>query len=346
MKFSILVPVYNVEKYIEQCVESLLSQTYKDVEIILVDDGSTDSSGEICDRYQKENPDIVKVIHKENEGLVSAREWGIRAASGDVALFVDSDDFTEVELLETVYDAFERYPDADMIIYSFKYFNNGGFSSRKSTLSDGESVFDASNKNELYSTLMFSTKITSLWTKAVRLKVLKADTTDYSLHYQHNMAEDLFRSIHLLDLCEKVVYINEPLYNYRNDNTSISRSFTPERISKMNTLYVYDRFREYLPKWGMDTKENIDRLNLKWFYETIYTFSRFYNGAKSRKDKKAVMDYNWNSMLPDEVLSENFRIPDNEKGVIYKCILEKNYIRLNLIYLKNNIYNSYKRIKR
>ena len=68
MKFSVLIPVYNTEKYLEDCLQSVLNQTYQDFEIIIVDDGSTDSSGEICDRYQKENPDKIKVIHKDNQG--------------------------------------------------------------------------------------------------------------------------------------------------------------------------------------------------------------------------------------------------------------------------------------
>ena len=86
MKYSFLVPVYNVEKYLEQCIESMLAQTYKIFEIILVDDGSTDASGRICDDYAEKYPEIVKVIHKPNEGLVSSRESGIANASGEVCV--------------------------------------------------------------------------------------------------------------------------------------------------------------------------------------------------------------------------------------------------------------------
>ena len=125
MKFSILVPVYNVEKYLEQCVDSLLNQTYKgEYEIILVDDGSTDSSVAICDRYQKNNPDKIKVVHKKNEGLVSARQQGIAVATGEYSLFVDSDDFAELNLLETVSDCIDSNNDPDMVIYSYRYFKN------------------------------------------------------------------------------------------------------------------------------------------------------------------------------------------------------------------------------
>ena len=89
---SVIVPVYNVEKYLVQCVDSILNQTYKNIEIILVDDGSTDSSGEICDRYAGSNNNI-QCIHKKNQGLGMARNSGIEAASGEYIVFVDSDDY-------------------------------------------------------------------------------------------------------------------------------------------------------------------------------------------------------------------------------------------------------------
>ena len=104
MKFSILVPVYNVEKYLEQCIDSLLDQTYsEEYEIILVDDGSTDSSGSICDGYEERYPDKVKVIHKENGGLSDARNVGMAAATGEYIAFVDSDDWLHLEYISVLY---------------------------------------------------------------------------------------------------------------------------------------------------------------------------------------------------------------------------------------------------
>ena len=94
IKISVIIPVYNVEKYIEKCLKSVLAQNYSNLEIILVDDGSTDSSGKLCDRYQELYSDL-KVIHRENGGLAAARNSGLKCASGDYITFVDSDDFLE-----------------------------------------------------------------------------------------------------------------------------------------------------------------------------------------------------------------------------------------------------------
>ena len=210
MKFSILVPVYNVEKYLEQCVESLLNQTYKgEYEIILVNDGSTDSSGKICDKYSEEYPEKFKVIHKKNEGLVSARQVGIEAATGEFCLFVDSDDFVEYELLDSVFDIIDEDNKTDIIVFNMNYYDGTNKTQRKNYFNQNEIIFSSENKKELYEALIGTSSVTSLCLKAVKTYILKNDPTDYSQYYQKNMAEDWFRSIHLLTAAEKIVYINK-----------------------------------------------------------------------------------------------------------------------------------------
>ena len=346
MKFSILVPVYNVEKYLNQCVESLLNQTYKDeYEIILVDDGSTDSSGLICDKYQKNTPDKIKVIHKKNEGLVSARQAGIEIANGEFSLFVDSDDFVEANLLETVNNCIERNNKPDMVIYSFRYYTNGKTIERKNTLSENELVFSNDNKTILYEALISTTFINSLWTKALKTEILKNDPTNYSLYYDKNMAEDTFRSIHLLTASERIIYINEPLYYYRTNEVSISRSFRSETISKKNTLYVYERFLEYLQKWNMDTIEHRQKLNSQWLNKVIYTFSMYYENV-AEKERKAVLEYDWSSMLPDDV-KNNVPNPFENKSSrkIYNKIINKNTLWIKLYFTKKKLYKNYRKLK-
>ena len=98
MKFSILIPVYNVERYLEQCLESVINQTFGDYEVIIVDDGSTDNSSYICDSFAEKYPEKIYVIHKENQGLISARRIAIDKAQGEFCIFVDSDDFIECNL--------------------------------------------------------------------------------------------------------------------------------------------------------------------------------------------------------------------------------------------------------
>lgn len=121
-KVSVIVPVYNVETYLEECVDSLLGQSLKDIEIILVDDGSTDSSGNICDRYEAENPN-VSVIHKTNGGLGDARNVGTQAANGKYIYFIDSDDVLDKRALQYLYDEAEKNC-VDVILFSAECFSD------------------------------------------------------------------------------------------------------------------------------------------------------------------------------------------------------------------------------
>ena len=136
MYFSILIPVYNVEVYLEECVNSVLHQTCQDFEIVLVDDGSVDSSPKICDRFSELYPDKVKVIHKKNEGVVIARNEAIRQASGEVVVFLDSDDCLRKDALMTLYDAFEKH-NCDMVIYNYSQCADFSKASVKVTKSTG-----------------------------------------------------------------------------------------------------------------------------------------------------------------------------------------------------------------
>lgn len=335
MKFSILVPVYNVEKYLEQCVESLLNQTYEGAyEIILVDDGSTDSSGAICDGYAAKHPEKVRVIHKKNEGLVSARQAGINAATGEFCLFVDSDDYVELCLLEAISDSLKKHTDADIFVFSLNRFDDKKISPRKAMIDGEDAVFCGDNKKTVYEALIMGSQVTSLCVKAVKTVILKSDPTDYSLYYDKNMAEDWFRSIYLLTAAEKTVYINKHLYNYRTNEQSISRSFRPETIKKRNILYVYDRFTEYLPKWGMDTKEYRQKLNARWLDEVMYTFSTYYENVRF-SERKSVLTFNWNSMLPSEARLETDNPYENKVyRKLYSHISKKNFLYIRLFFLK------------
>ncbi|MBQ5592697.1 MAG: glycosyltransferase [Clostridia bacterium] len=346
MKFSILVPVYNVEKYLEQCVDSLLSQDYDgEYEIILVDDGSTDSSGKICDKYAEENPEIVKVYHKKNEGLVSAREAGIKNAAGDVCLFVDSDDFADNCLLAKISNVYTQNPDADIVIYSFSYFTDGTVIPRKRIISEALGTYEGERKKELYSSLLFSTSTIPIWTKAVKTELLKKDATDYSLYYEKNMAEDWFRSINLITLAKKVVNTNISLYNYRTNNQSISRSFSAENIDKKNILYVYERLTELLPKWGMDNGENRQKLKARWLNETMYTFSKYMENAKCLKDIKLILNYNWSSMLPEGVENNPNEYENKTYRKLFEKLKSKEYFSILLFFIKKKTVRKIRDLK-
>lgn len=123
--FSVIVPVYNVQQYLEQCIESVLRQSYTNYEIILVDDGSTDGSTEICDRYVTNYP-FVKVIHQENGGISAARNTGLDCATGKYVLFLDSDDFISSNALQSFYEVTAESGVEAVSAYNYVYTDENG----------------------------------------------------------------------------------------------------------------------------------------------------------------------------------------------------------------------------
>lgn len=343
MKFSILVPVYNVEKYLEQCVESLLSQTYTgDYEIILVNDGSTDNSAKICDGYLSKHPEKVRVIHKENQGLLSARDVGIAEAQGEYCIFVDSDDFVDENLLQVVFEEIKKNDSPDMVIYSFRYYENGTFSKAKTAMPD--KLFSANEKSFFYNYLIDGNIFTAIWTKAVKASILKNDPTDYTVFYGKNLGEDWLRSIYIFTVAERIACKNIALYNYRNNLQSISRNHSIEKIETQNILHVYNTFLKYISAWDMDAEECKERLKNRWLNETVYTFSKFYENAENNAERKQIIDYDWSSFLPTDFSLDELKNTKTAQCELYKMIMGKQYSAIRLHFLKNLIYKNYKKI--
>ena len=347
MKFSILVPVYNVEKYLEQCVESLLNQTYDgEYEIILVDDGSTDSSGTICDRYAVSNSDKIKVIHKENGGHSSARREAIKNATGKYTLFCDSDDFVESTLLETVDNIINDYPDTDMVMYSFCYFEDGVKSTRNISSLNETEVFEDSQKIKLYKMFIDTPYLNSLWTKAIRTEIVKSTPVDYSVLENVDIAEDAYIITHFLTDCKKIVNINEALYNYRTNRNSISRSYNPQKIDRKNMLFLYKRIIDLLPEWEMNTQENINDVRSACFNNAMYLFRMHYEYAKTSKDRKKVLEYNWNSMLFDEIIDNPNAYGSQVNLKLYHLLSAKRYTAIKIWFIKKKLYKTIKSVKK
>ena len=216
MKFSILVPVYNVEKYLTQCIESVLNQTYPCYELILVDDGSTDSSGAICDEYA-EKYEFIKVIHKPNGGLLHTRRIGLQHATGDWYVFLDSDDYLQTDALQTIYETVQKY-DCDCVVYKWQRVFEG-------KIIDASSSFDPvpdkiiEDKRTLYKLVFSDSAYNSLCKKACKATLF--DCRDYSEYYGVRHAEDLLQSLEILENARKVVLIDKILYNYTQNSNSI-----------------------------------------------------------------------------------------------------------------------------
>lgn len=226
-KVSVIVPVYKAEKYLRKCVDSLLAQTFRDFEVILVDDGSPDRSGEICDEYARQDA-RVRVIHKANGGVSSARQAGLDAARGEYAIHADPDDWVEPDMLEELYTK-AKAEDADMVICDFYVNDRRGqrYVRQQPSALDHETVL-----RELFQQLHGS-----CCNKLVR----RACYSNFNVSFPIDLSfcEDLYVNASLLLKEMQVVYCPKAFYHYVqgvNEN-SIVRSYGFEDFSYCERLY-------------------------------------------------------------------------------------------------------------
>jgi len=251
MLVSFLVPVYNVEKYLEECIESLLIQKGAPFEIVLLNDGSTDSSGAICDSYAKKYPDTVRVIHKDNEGLLMTRRRGFKEANGDWFICVDSDDYVDMNLLEQIAVTIEKH-DCDMVMYNYQYADDAGNKTPSRLKMKDGTIYTEDNKKELYLNRLFSTNINNMWLRAVQRDIVDIDA-DYSNCGIRNMCEDAVQVLPLYTNTKKTVYIDKNLYYYRKNDASITGKVSWETWRAMNKSFTITE--KYLDVWNISLED-------------------------------------------------------------------------------------------
>ncbi len=344
MKISVLIPVYNVENYLQQCLNSVVNQSFDDYEIIIVDDGSTDSSGIICDEFKSRYPNKINVIHKGNQGLISARRVAIDKARGEFCIFVDSDDFVENNLLETINNYIQKENGIDMVIYSFFYYSDGEKKKYQRCLAKDSTVWSGKEKAFLYESLITNDVIDALWIKAIKTEYLQKDPIDYSKYYHKNMSEDVLQSIYPLNYAKKIIFADVPLYNYRYNFESISRNYSSKNIEKKDSSHVFREMLKVLPDWNLgDEIEN--KLYARWFTDVMYIFSKTCEFADDKNDWENIFHTNWVSMLPDIELKAFEKHVSVHYTELYNYFLKEDFNKIKLHFLKKVMYKKYKSLK-
>ncbi len=248
MRFSIIVPIYNGEDTLKQCVDSVLVQSFSDWELLLVNDGSTDGSPQLAEELAAMD-NRIHVLHQENSGQFFAREAGRRKAAGEWLLFLDCDDLWEPHCLERLEQAITEH-DPDCILFPASKVDLDGKLLRKiGSLGSAERWVP---KNELYSTLLISHQLNSLCTKAFRRGLFDEDHGDYSALQGIHHGEDKIRLFHPLTRAERILYIPDPLYRYIRRPNTVS-SISPEKIEIMMAREMFHFCDEYATIWDMDS---------------------------------------------------------------------------------------------
>ena len=286
-KVSIIVPVYDVEKYLKRCVKSILKQTYSNLQIILVDDGSPDSSPGMCDDYAKQD-NRVEVIHKVNGGLGYARNTGLEMVKGDYIVFIDSDDFVPHNYVEYLVDSIEqngvdacisgynKVDYAEKILYQTRY---------------NKQLFLGNVKEEFLPRLFGSLPNNhdsihpSVCGIIFKSECILANNIRFKSE-REVVSEDLVFEIELFSKMNSVQVMDDALYNYCNNENTLSQSFSLTKLKKQEELY------EYIKKYIKEN--NIDREVLVRFQKLFMIYIKediriVLNMYISRKEKNALI---------------------------------------------------------
>ena len=227
-EFSVIIPVYKVESYLSVCVESILCQSYQKFELILVDDGSPDNCGQICDNYASSDPRI-RVVHKKNGGLSSARNAGLDIAVGKYVIFVDSDDYWDDNLaLEHIHKNLEE-TNADLLVFPAKRFyeDHKKFTYILNMDVDRSRVIDIDSNNAIKYLLEHNIFRAAAWNKVVRKEIIDAHNMRFKEGY---LSEDMDWCGDLLLYCKRFDFYENPLYVYRQQRSGSITSGKNEKL--------------------------------------------------------------------------------------------------------------------
>lgn len=292
-KVSIIIPVYNAEKYLLRCVDSLVNQTLKEIEIILVDDFSTDNSGILCDELALKD-ERIKVIHKKNEGAGFARNAGIEIAKGKYIGFVDSDDYVDVKMYESMYNVAEKYSTdfvmSSVILIGGNVFSKEGEVSVK-TYFDTDTLFETERdiKNLFLGTLgslpneKEDTKYgTSVWKNLFKKEIIDNNNLKF-MSEREMLSEDALFIMDYIKCIKSAVGIKEAYYYYVRNEVSISNSYKKDRFEKSMIFAseVEKRLINYIPY--NEYKIYLDRF--------IQSFARFVCSQEVMYAKKMGIKY-------------------------------------------------------
>lgn len=250
-KVSVIVPVYNVERYLDRCLQSLLHQTLKDIEIIMVDDGSPDNCPRICDEYAAKDR-RVKVIHKINEGLGYARNSGLDVATGEYVAFVDSDDYTSEDAYEVLYKKAQETK-ADIVYAGVIHQHKNGSVEDCFML---DHIFEGRDDMKIFlGNMIYDNKPQkdTVWMSTctgIYSRDLITNTGIRFLSEREYLSEDLVFHAELIPLCRKIVCIPKPFYHYCYNGSSLSRKFN---IGKINSNFkLYEKLTNIIEQYNLD----------------------------------------------------------------------------------------------
>lgn len=324
-KISVIVPVYNKSDTLKHCIDSILNQDYQNLELILVDDGSSDNSFDICSKYA-EKDNRVKVFKKENGGVSSARNFGLKIASGEFIQFVDADDFLEKDMCSKMLYAI-NLGHFDVVVCSYKKYDGDKIKNKISLDFECENVFQFKDK---FSFLFENALFNPPWNK-----LYKREKINSLFDENISLGEDLLFNLEYFKTCEKVKIIKTCLYNYVDKSfDSLSKAYSDALLE--NQLYLYKKVKAFSKEYFRDAflDGSIDRVFLKEIYYLLKKI--VYQKDLTKKEKifkiKSILERKEIKEIP-----ENLKISDSQIKIVVFMIRKKLKCSLFIFFKLKNL---------
>lgn len=322
-KLSVMIPVYNVEAYLRKCLDSVIYPQLSDYEIVLVNDGSTDSSGDICREYASRYPELIRLITTENGGIGKARDVGIDTARGEYIIFVDSDDYLSENAVPEIMETLAL--DFQMCIFDIRSVNEDGKLLKliPGCKRDGEFTLES------YPELLFD--MPSAWNKIYRRSLF----TDNGIYYPSRVwYEDMYVTPHMYAKAGKMLAIHKPWYNYLQRAGSITNSKNTQRnleiIPAVNAMLSAYRAEGLYEKYRL-------QLEFSAFYNQVLTSSTRVNLADWRSDVQDKLYSDYLEKFPDYLENPYIRDMSKKYKLLHFFIRHRLRLCLHAVMLMNNI---------
>lgn len=331
---SIIIPIYNADKYLDRCLESVINQTYKNIEIILINDGSTDNSINIINEYKQKDERIL-VINRENRGVLYTRLEGLKKAQGKYISYIDSDDWIEKNMIEILYNKIIKY-DADVVKCEYAY-NNSNIAN--GTLNVKEDKFIKKEEFEplFYDKFFIDMNVHNLWDQMFK-KELIVDCLSY-INTDISMGDDLEINIQLFKNIRNILFIPDVLYHYRYNCDSISNNSKVVNIKKKivditkSYYHAYESIEEYDIRDKIKYKQGV----LKKLLDAVNNYQIDLIGNLKNRNESIkylrwyYLEYEDMIKIRNNIKEVNFDIDKLKYKIFYKRINNSNIILAYLI---------------
>ena len=326
MLFSVIVPIYNIEKYLKRCIDSVISQSFSDYELILVDDGSPDNCPDICDAYA-EKDERIKVIHKENGGLVSARQAGIRVATGEYVFHLDGDDALLPDALLNAYEIIEKYH-PDLVSFSHKRYVDGLVGDTVEDLAEEGLYLKPEIEKYLCPNLLSNKNMQNLlyflWGKAIKREL--ATTYQLLVNPKISQGEDVSCTTPYYIVADSVYMSKKPVYLYTIRNDSLTTNFKTAQITQIaDTIFGLQNLNIKKPD---GFSEQISRYSFFMCFAILAAAAEGNHFDAVGELKKLIL----NSLHKEEIKKAHFE-NITMKTRISLFLMKKNMIRLTFYFL-------------